>query len=161
MTDTPATQSVVIERTLDAPVDLVWQMWTEAEHFAAWYGPMGATIPTAQMDVTPGGRRLICMEMAGPEGTMQMWFTGEYVEIEPTTRLVYTEAMADADGNVLPPEAMGMPAGAPMETRVIVELEDLGGTTRMVMTHEGVPADSPGAQGWQMAIDKLEARLAG
>ena len=54
-----------------------------------------------------------------------------------------------------------MPAGAPMETRVIVELEDLGGTTRMVMTHEGVPADSPGGMGWQMAIDKLEAHLAG
>lgn len=161
MTETPATQSVVIERTLDAPVDLVWRMWTEADHFAAWYGPMGATIPTAEMDVTPGGRRLICMEMSGPDGAMQMWFTGEYVEIEPPSRLVYTEAMADADGNVLAPEAMGMPAGAPMETRVIVELEAVGGRTRMVLTHEGVPADSPGAQGWKMAVDKLEAHLAG
>ena len=157
---TADTQSVVIERTLDAPIALVWDMWTKAEHFAAWYGPMGATIPTATMDVTPGGARFIGMEMAGPEGTMQMFFTGAYVEIDPPSRLVYTEAVADADGNVLPPEAMGMPAGAPMETRVIVELEDLGGTTRMVMTHEGIPADSPGAMGWQMAIDKLEARLA-
>ena len=32
MTDT---QSVVIERTLDAPIELVWKMWAEAEHFAA------------------------------------------------------------------------------------------------------------------------------
>lgn len=158
MTDT---QSVVIERTLDAPIELVWKMWAEAEHFAAWYGPMGASIPSAEMDVTVGGRRFICMEMAGPEGTMQMFFAGSYVEIDEPNRLVYTEAMADADGNALPPEAMGMPAGAPMETRVIVELEDLGGTTRMVMTHEGVPADSPGGMGWQMAIDKLEAHLAG
>lgn len=157
MTDT---QSVVIERTFDAALDLVWDMWTQAQHFAAWYGPMGASIPTAEMDVTPGGRRLIGMEMAGPDGTMQMFFAGEYVEIDPKTRLVYTEAMADAEGNVLPPEAMGMPPGAPMETRVIVELTDLGGSTRMVMTHEGVPADSPGAQGWQMAIDKLEGLLA-
>ena len=158
MTDT---QSVVIERTLDAPIELVWKMWAEAEHFAAWYGPMGASIPSAEMDVTVGGRRFICMEMAGPEGTMQMFFAGSYVEIDEPTRLVYTEAVADADGNALPPEATGMPAGAPMETRVIVELEDLGGTTRMVMTHEGVPADSPGGMGWQMAIDKLEAHLAG
>ena len=153
-------QSVVIERTFHATLDLVWDMWTQAEHFAAWYGPMGASIPTAEMDVTAGGRRFIGMEMAGPDGTMQMFFAGEYVEIDPKTRLVYTEAMADADGNALPPEAMGMPAGTPMETRVIVELTDLGGSTKMVMTHEGVPADSPGAQGWQMAIDKLEARLA-
>ncbi|NNL46780.1 MAG: SRPBCC domain-containing protein, partial [Acidimicrobiia bacterium] len=51
--------SVMIERTLDAPVELVWQMWTDADHFAAWYGPMGATIPKAEMDVRVGGRRLI------------------------------------------------------------------------------------------------------
>jgi hypothetical protein len=57
-------------------------------------------------------------------------------------------------------EQMGMPAGTPMETTVVVELEDLGGRTRMAMTHIGVPADSPGGQGWTMAIDKLEARVA-
>ena len=157
---TENTQSVVIERTLDAPIDLVWEMWTEAEHFATWYGPMGAKIPTATMDVTPGGGRFICMEMEGPQGAMQMFFTGEYLEIDPKTHLVYTEGMADAEGNELSPEAMGMPAGTPMTTKVIVDLQDLGGSTRMVMTHEGVPADSPGAQGWAMAIDKLEARLA-
>ncbi len=161
MNDSTSTQSVVIERTLRAPIALVWQMWTEAEHFAAWYGPMGAKVPTATMDVEPGGRRFIAMVMERPDGVMQMWFTGEYVEIEPPTRLVYTEAMADADGKPLSPEAMGMPPGAPMETRVIVELVDLGGATRMTVTHEGVPADSPGAQGWQMALDKLEAHLAG
>ena len=32
-----AQDSVVLERTLDAPAELVWRMWTEAEHFAAWY----------------------------------------------------------------------------------------------------------------------------
>ena len=157
---TENTQSVVIERTLPAPIELVWQMWTEAEHFAAWYGPMGASIPKADMDVSVGGGRFIGMEMEGPEGKMQMFFVGEYLEIDPPTRLVYTEGMADADGNELPPEAMGMPAGTPMSTRVIVELESRDGATHMVMTHEGVPADSPGAQGWMMAIDKLEARLA-
>ena len=47
-----------------------------------------------------------------------------------------------------------------METSVIVELTDMGTSTSMVMTHQGVPADSPGAQGWQMAIDKLAERIA-
>mgnify|MGYP001818586044 CR=1 FL=1 len=32
-----ATQSVTLDRVLDAPIDVVWQMWTDAEHFAAWY----------------------------------------------------------------------------------------------------------------------------
>jgi len=153
-------KNVQIERTFDAPIDLIWSMWTEAEHFANWYGPMGATIPKAEMDVTVGGKRHIGMEMETPGGPMQMFFVGEYSEITEKTRLVYSESMADADGNAMTAEMMGMPAGTPMETSVVVELEDLGARTKMVMTHVGVPADSPGGQGWNMAIDKLEARIA-
>ncbi len=149
------TNSVVIERTLDAPVDLVWRMWADPEHFAGWYGPGGASIPVAKMDVRVGGTRLICMEMQTPNGPMQMWFTGEYREIVVNERLVYTEAMSDSEGNVLPPEQTGMPEGHPAITEVIVELEDLGGSTRMTMTHIGIPAESPGAMGWNMAFDKL------
>ncbi len=151
---------VRIERTFDAPIDLIWSMWTEAQHFANWYGPTGATIPKADMDVRVGGHRHIAMEIETPHGTMQMHFVGEYREIEPKTRLVYTEAIADSDGNTMPAEQMGMPAGAPTETSIVVELEDLGDRTKMVMTHIGVPADSPGGQGWAMAIDKLRARVA-
>lgn len=154
------TKNVEIERTFEAPIDLIWSMWTEAEHFANWYGPMGATIPKAEMDVVVGGKRHIAMAMETPRGPMEMYFIGKYSEIEPKTRLVYTEAMADAEGNPMTAEQMGMPSGTPMETSVVVELTDLGGSTQMKMTHIGVPADSPGGQGWNMAIDKLEARVA-
>ena len=62
MTDNrDANDAVVIEQMLDAPVDLVWRMWTEPEHFAAWYGPDGAAIPVARMDVRVGGSRLVCV----------------------------------------------------------------------------------------------------
>lgn len=158
MTDTNTSRdAVVIERTLDAPVGLVWQMWTDPEHFKAWYGPNGASIPTAKMDVRVGGARLVCMEMATPDGTMQMWFTGEYREVVVDERLVYTESMSDEEGNVKSPADMGMAAGHPETTEVIVQLEDLGGHTKMTMTHVGVPADSGGAGGWAMALDKLAA----
>lgn len=158
MTDTNTSRdAVVIERTLDAPVGLVWQMWTDPEHFKAWYGPNGASIPTAKMDVCVGGARLVCMEMATPDGTMQMWFTGEYREVVVDERLVYTESMSDEEGNVKSPADMGMSAGHPETTEVIVQLEDLGGRTKMTMTHVGVPADSGGAGGWAMALDKLAA----
>ena len=156
MTDT---KDVQIERTFDAPIDLIWAMWTEAEHFANWYGPMGAKIPKADMDVQVGGRRHIAMEMQTPGGLMRMYFVGEYREIAPMTRLVYTECMADADGGTMTAEQMGMPESTPMETSVVVELEDLGVRTKMTLTHVGVPADSPGGQGWAMAIDKMEARV--
>ena len=149
--------AVVIERTLDAPPADIWMMWTESEHFRRWYGPNGAKIPVANMDVCVGGSRLVCMEMETPKGPMTMWFTGEYREVVVNRRLVYTESMSDADGNVISPSAMGMPAGHPETTEVIVELEDLGGRTRLVLTHVGVPADSGGAGGWAMAVDKMAA----
>lgn len=152
-------EHVRIERTFDAPIDLIWSMWTQAQHFGNWYGPTGARIPKADMDVRVGGRRHIAMEIETPQGLMRMYFVGEYREVEPQTRLVYTEAIADADGNTVPAGHVGMPPGTPAETSIVVELEDLGGRTRMVMTHTGVPADSAGGHGWAMAIDKLGARL--
>ena len=46
-----------------------------------------------------------------------------------------------------------------MTTEVTVQFEDIDGRTKMIMTHAGVPADSPGGAGWTMAIDKLAARV--
>jgi uncharacterized protein YndB with AHSA1/START domain len=148
------TDAVVIERTFDAPVEQIWQMWTVPEHFQAWYGPTGASIPVAKMDVRVGGTRRICMEMQTPDGPMQMWFAGEYREVVENERLVYTEAISDEDGNPVTPSNTGLPDGHPV-TEVRVELEAVDGHTRMTMTHIGVPADSPGATGWTMALDML------
>jgi len=154
------TRSVVIERTLDTSVDVAWNMWADPAHFAAWYGPGGAAIPVADMDVRVGGRRLICMEMQTPNGPMQMWFTGEFQEVVVNKRLVYTDAMSDDQGNILSPEQTRMPGDHPETTTVIVEFEDLGDRTKMTLTHVGVPTDSPGAMGWNMAIDKLVEYIA-
>jgi uncharacterized protein YndB with AHSA1/START domain len=158
--DNASPDSVRIERTLDAPADLIWQMWTEPDHFKAWYGPDGAIIVVAKMDVRVGGPRLVGMEMATPNGTMRMWFTGAYLEVVENERLVYTESISDENGNVLSLSDMGMPEGHPTTTEVIVELENVGGRTKMVMTHAGIPGDSPGAAGWAMAFDKLFMHVA-
>jgi len=160
MNDRNGSQDAVrIERSFAAPVELIWAMWTDPEHFAGWYGPDGATIPIAKMDVRVGGTRLVCMEVQTPDGPMRMCFAGEYREVVQNQRLVYTESMSDENGNVLSPEEPGMPAGHPITTEVRVELEAVGGRTKMVMTHAGVPADSPGATGWTMALDKLAAHV--
>jgi uncharacterized protein YndB with AHSA1/START domain len=150
---TVSEDAVVIERTFNAPVDFIWQMWTQPEHFQKWYGPQGFTVPVAEIDVRVGGKRLICM--ASPDGSMKMWTTGEYLEIVPNERLVYTESPADENGNVVSPSAMGMPEGYPTTTEVTVLLQDLGGRTKMVMTHAGVPAGSGANGGWNQAFDKL------
>jgi uncharacterized protein YndB with AHSA1/START domain len=150
--------AVVIERSFDAPVDVIWQLWTDPDHFKTWYGPHGATIPVAKMDVRVGGTRRVCMEMQTPTGPMQMWFSGEYREVVENKRLVYTESISDENGNAS--QDMASAHGDPLTTEVRVELEDIGGRTKMVMTHAGIPGDSPGAIGWAMALDKLAACVA-
>jgi len=147
--------AIVIERTFDAPANIIWQMWTQPQHFKQWYGPTGFTVPVADMDVRVGGRRLICM--ASPDGSMRMWTTGEFKEIVPNKRLVYTDSPADEKGNAVSPADMGMPEGYPATTEVTVTLEDVGGRTRMVMSHAGVPAGAGG--GWEQAFAKMEKHI--
>ena len=155
--DNVAPDAVVIERSFPAPVELLWRLWTEPELFAAWYGPVGAKVVVAKMDVRVGGARLVGMEMDTPGGPVRMWFAGEYREVVAHKRIVYTESMSDADGEALPPSELGMPHGHPVRTEVTVEFTDLDGRTKQVLTHVGIPADSPGAIGWAMALDKLAA----
>jgi uncharacterized protein YndB with AHSA1/START domain len=150
---TNSNNAIVIERSFDAPIDLIWQLWTQPEHFKNWYGPQGFAVPVAEMDVRAGGKRLVCME--SPDGSMKMWTAGEYTEVSPLSRLVYTESMADENGN-----AVGMNGAPPMMTTVTVQLEDLSGRTKMVMTHAGMPPNAQGANdGWNQAFDKLAERI--
>jgi uncharacterized protein YndB with AHSA1/START domain len=142
---------VVIERIFDAPTQLVWQMWTDGDQFALWYGPPGVVIPVAELDLRVGGRRRVCMEMETPDGTMRMWFGGEHLAVDAPTLLVYTEQVTDEDG---------VPTDQSHLTEVRVELSPDAAGTHMIMTHTGIAPDSPGAVGWQMAFDKLTARLA-
>ena len=146
---------VRIERDFDAPIAMIWDMWTDPELFKAWYGPRGMSVPVAEMDVVVGGTRKICMEMTSPERTMKMWFTGVYKEVSPPNRLVYTESMCDENGTLISPQSMGMPDDFPDITEIIVELFDTGSGTRMTMVHVGVEEGTAGAGGWNQAFDKL------
>ena len=145
-----ANDAVILERYFDAPVEVIWQMWTNPEHFRAWYGPDAATIPVAKMDVRVGGARLVCMEMDMPQGPMRMLFAGEYREVVRNQRLVYTEFISNERGE----ESQ---AGDHPTTEVRVEFADVGGRTKLTLTHLGIRQDSPGASGWTTALDKLSA----
>ena len=151
--------TLVLERDFDASVEVVWEMWADPVHFAQWYGPAGASVPTVEFDLRPQGRRFVGMEVATPSGPRRMYFVGAFTEVVERSRLSYTEAMCDEHGNVVAPAESGPTAGHPVVTEVRIELRDLGGRTRMRLTHVGVPPGSPGAAGWNSALDKLEAEL--
>ena len=149
---TSSKDAVVIERIFDAPIDLIWQMWTQPEHLKNWYGPQGFSIPVAEMDVRVGGKRLICMEMHTPDRTMKIWTTGEFTELNPYTRLAYTDSPSDEHGNLVIMDGDEQP----LITVVTVVFESLDGRTKMVTTHAGLPANDQGAsEGWKQAVAKL------
>ena len=60
-------RELILTRTLDAPIDLVWEVWTKAEHLAQWWGPDGFTNTIYKMDVKAGGEFNLMMH--GPDGT--------------------------------------------------------------------------------------------
>ncbi|HXS37081.1 MAG TPA: SRPBCC family protein [Flavipsychrobacter sp.] len=60
-------RELFISRTFNAPVELVWEMFTDPEHIANWWGPDGFTNTIAEMNVIPGGKWDFIMH--GPDGT--------------------------------------------------------------------------------------------
>lgn len=62
-----ANRELLMVRTLDAPIDLVWEVWTDPKHIANWWGPNGFTNTITTMDMRPGGKWNLVMH--GPDGT--------------------------------------------------------------------------------------------
>jgi len=62
-----ADRELIITRELNAPIELVWEVWTDPEHLAQWWGPDGFTNTISKMDMKPGGEWDLVMH--GPDGT--------------------------------------------------------------------------------------------
>jgi uncharacterized protein YndB with AHSA1/START domain len=56
-----------ISRLFDAPIELVWEVWTDPDHIKNWWGPNGFTNTITRMDMKPGGEWDLVMH--GPDGT--------------------------------------------------------------------------------------------
>ena len=146
-------KQIQVSRSFDAPIEVLWRAWTEPEHFMKWYGPKGFTTPTCQIDLRVGGRHLWSMQ--SPDGR-QIYYTGVYKEIVPMERLVFTDSLSDAEGNVLSPSAMGMPEGSPESMDVTVTFEHKGGKTTVTVSHVGFGEGGDyAAVGWEQAFEKL------
>jgi uncharacterized protein YndB with AHSA1/START domain len=154
-------QDVVIERTFDAPRELVWRAWTDPELYKQWWGPEYFTCPVATIDARPGGRWHSAM--ADPEGNLY-WSTGTFREVVPFERLVMTDSFSDEHGNLVLASQLGMGDDIPLEMLITVVLEDLGnGRTRMTIYHSGMPdgeMKEMAKQGMSTSLNKLEAVLA-
>jgi uncharacterized protein YndB with AHSA1/START domain len=87
---TPSDLEVVISRTFDAPRRLVFDAWTRPEHVPRWMlGPEGWSMPVCEIDLRPGGGWHFVWRKS--DGT-EMGMRGQYREVVPPERLVYTES---------------------------------------------------------------------
>lgn len=82
-----ADDELLITRTFDAPAALLFALWSDVEHFKNWMGPEGFDCPEAAIDFRIGGRYRGMIRSAEHGDN---WFGGEYREIDPPARLVFT-----------------------------------------------------------------------
>jgi uncharacterized protein YndB with AHSA1/START domain len=88
------TNRIEITRVYDAPVEIVWEAWTDPAQVAQWWGPRGFTLTTHSKDLRPGGTWVYTMH--GPDGTDYPNYT-RYLEVDPRARLVYDHGAKDGD----------------------------------------------------------------
>lgn len=62
-----ADREIRLSRLLDAPIELVWEVWTDPNHLKHWWGPDGFSSTITQMDMAPSGEWDLVMH--GPDGT--------------------------------------------------------------------------------------------
>ncbi|NBH05771.1 SRPBCC family protein [Amycolatopsis sp. SID8362] len=85
---TPADDQILITREFDAPRHLVYRVWTTPELVRRWWSGHHGTTTEVELDLRPGGRwRYVIKTDDGAE----VGFHGEYREVVPDERLVYTE----------------------------------------------------------------------
>jgi uncharacterized protein YndB with AHSA1/START domain len=142
---------IVIVRIFDAPRELVFKAWTEAERFVTWFGEHGSSIPLdrVSMDPRPGGAWSAVM-LHGPD-QIEIPFAGEFRDVVEPERVVMTLVdPADPDSGLL--------------EILTVELRDLGGDrTEMTFTQRGnLPSDeySRAMRGSLIFFERLRDHLA-
>jgi uncharacterized protein YndB with AHSA1/START domain len=160
-------EQFVINRTFDAPLDLMFEMWTDPKHFSQWLPPTGFKMEFITADIKPGGSTFYSMfNNAG----MKMYGRASYLEIQPPDRVVYTQQFCDEHGNISRhpgaptwPETMlttvQLSAEGPTKTRVTVTWQPHGPTTPAEL--EAFVKMRPSmTQGWSGSFEKLDAYFA-
>jgi uncharacterized protein YndB with AHSA1/START domain len=169
-------EKFVINRTFDAPLAVMFEMWTDPKHFSRWLAPSGFEMEFIRADIRPGGSSFYFMTGVGMSGVgtgaggMKMYGRAEYLKIEKPGTIVYTQQFCDEKENVTRhPMAPNWPATmlttvkltaeGPEQTRVTVTWEPYGAVTREEL-ETFIKMKGGMTMGWTGSFDKLEEYLA-
>lgn len=157
----------VINRTFDAPIDLMFKVWSEPEHFAKWLAPKGFDMEFIRADIRPGGTSFYVM--SAPNGQGKMYGRCEYLKIEKPHRISYKQQFCDENENITRhpmaptwPETMQtnvqFTEEGPDKTRVTITWEVVGIATPEEM-ETFINGRAGMTMGWTGSFDKLEGYL--
>ena len=137
--------SLILRRTMKAPVSRVFEAWTRPEQILRWWGPRPITCSEAQVDLRVGGAYRIGNRL--PDGSLIFIF-GEFELVEPPHRLAYSWFVERPGGVVS--EA----------SRVLVRFEPHAEGTELIIVHERIETEAlrgDHQQGWSGCLDNLAA----
>lgn len=150
-----ATQDLVITREFDAPRELVYRAFVDPDQLAAWFGPVGYSVPRDSVSVEPkvgGHYRFTMVSDQDPSQTSPVNAT--FSEVIENELLVGSEEWAGAPG---------LAEGETMTMTMRLEFSDLdNGRTRLVLTQGpyGPELEDMARQGWNSSFTKLDTVLA-
>jgi uncharacterized protein YndB with AHSA1/START domain len=155
----PARRRVTIERSFNAPIEEVWELWTTTDGIESWWGPPGFEVKVRRLAVRRGGELLYAMtaiaadqieflKKAGMPLTTESLVT--YTEVAPLKRLAFTQ-MADFIPNV-----------KPYEVTTTVEFDTQPHGVRLVLTLDAMHDEywtKMMVMGWESELGKLAKLL--
>jgi uncharacterized protein YndB with AHSA1/START domain len=136
-----------LKRILPAPRAVVYRALSDPGDLAKWWGPRGFTVPSVDFDPHVGGSYRIAMQP--PDGDV-FHLTGEFREVDPPARLVYTFRWDPPDPD-------------DRQTVATLSLEDQGERTELLLTQRGFATEKRRAlheDGWTDSFARLEQVLA-
>ncbi len=142
---------VAFTRTFDAPRRLVFKVWTDPKHLAAWWGPHRFTNPRCEWDARPGGG--IHIDMRGPDGHIYP-MSGRFREVVEPERLVFISAALDESGKPIF-EVLNTVTFAESGGKTILSL-----TARVITSTPNAPQYLQGMEiGWTQSLERLAAQV--
>ncbi len=156
-------QDVVIKRIIDAPLEKVWQYWTDPELIKKWWGPKDYTSNKCVVDLREGGKYIFAMTAPVYQGGQESYTAGVYKKIVPMEYLEFTLGLADKDGNQIDPTTIGMPKEFPKELRTVVTFKAIRpDMTEITITEHdwpAIPMSVFALAGMHQSIDKLSESI--
>ena len=147
---------LVITREFNAPKELVFKVWTEAEHLSHWWGPKGSKITVAEFNFIPGGRFHYKMDF----NNSIMWGLFVYHDINPFDSMSFINSFSDEAGGITPNPFTVM-GEWPLEVLNKLLLTEADGKTTLTLRGKPINATPAQVKSFEDNLKSMQGGFAG